>query len=208
MQKEALTIENVKKDLYKVVAHQLSIADEWRFIFILSSVFLSVLAGIFFKSIPIALLLLLPGVYHLILYIKAVKKYREEKNALLSDLERGDFAISEEIFDHTAKEQIYEPHTSKVGARTDIHYTRTITLYHFKAGGSWRPPNDIQKHYDWSPEFYLSPTGLENISVDGNLFYRISLQGRFDISYIYPAKFFTLGEDLKKATEKAGGSND
>ena len=88
---------------------------------------------------------------------------------------------------------IYEPHL--VGRRSNT--IKTITLYHFDGGSSWRlPPFD--KHYEWSRDFYISPKGLENISIKGDEFYFVSLQAHHDIAYIYPCKNFELDKSLEK----------
>ncbi len=47
-------------------------------------------------------------------------------------------------------------------------------------------------------EYYVSPKGLENISIEGDEFYYISLQGYPDVAYIYPCKNFILDEKLMK----------
>ena len=56
---------------------------------------------------------------------------------------------------------------------------------------------DVLKHYDWSKEYNLSSEGLKNISVEGNEFFYVSLQGHPDVAYVYPCKFFELDKGLE-----------
>ena len=63
------------------------------------------------------------------------------------------------------------------------------------SGGGCRIPDGTL--YAWSRDYYISQNGLQNISLPGDEFYHITLQGYSDIDYAYPCKSFTLGEDLK-----------
>jgi len=42
---------------------------------------------------------------------------------------------------------------------------------------------------------------LDNLSLVGDEFYFISVQGDFEISYIYPRKIFELGGDIKNSIQ-------
>ena len=85
--------------------------------------------------------------------------------------------------------------------------TKEVKFYYFSAGRSWRVPS-TGCHYKWSKDYYFTTQGLLNISVSGNEFFYVSLQGHFEISYIYPCKFFTLSEELKtKTVEKEASEN-
>ena len=108
-------------------------------------------------------------------------------------IERGDISISTEIFSHIANDVIYEPHRAGTRTRT----AKTITLYHFNGGSSWRAPF-FERYYEWSKEYYISPKGLKNISIKGDEFYLVSLQAHRDIAYIYPCKNFELDKSLNE----------
>ena len=110
-------------------------------------------------------------------------------------LQRGDISISIEELSHITRETIHEPHFVRSGTRIRRASTREVTMYYFMSGGSWRCPN-LSKHYEWSKEYYLSSQGLENISIQGDKFYYVALQGHHDISYVYPCKLFRLDERL------------
>ena len=109
----------------------------------------------------------------------------------MSLIEQGEISISNEVFRNIAHETIYEPH--RVGRRASV--TKMITVYYFNGGSSWRVP-DVDKHYAWSHEFYISSKGLANISIVGDEFYFVSLQAHPEIAYIYPCKNFALDAEL------------
>jgi hypothetical protein len=73
---------------------------------------------------------------------------------------------------------------------------KDATFFHFTCGTTWRVPM-FAKYYDWSPEFYLSFQGLQNIAVKDNEYFYIALKDYPDIAFTYPTKFFTLGEELE-----------
>jgi hypothetical protein len=72
-------------------------------------------------------------------------------------------------------------------------------MFYFEGGGSWRVP-DVNRHYAWSEDYYMSPMGLINSSTEGEKFFFVCLQGYYDIAYIYPCDRFELGE-LKTGRE-------
>ena len=53
------------------------------------------------------------------------------------------------------------------------------------------------EHYVWSKDYCLSSKGLDNISLQGDEFFYISLRGYYNVAYIYPCKLFELDETLK-----------
>ena len=194
MRKEIITLDSIKKDLIKIVNYQLSNKADWRFSYIVPITLLAISIGVLLKKIFIGVLVFSLAAYHIVRYILEYKEYKAKKTAVLSLIERGEISISTEIFSHIADDVvIYEPHL--VGRRSNT--IKTITLYHFDGGSSWRlPPFD--KHYEWSRDFYISPKGLENISIKGDEFYFVSLQAHHDIAYIYPCKNFELDKSLEK----------
>ena len=193
MKKEKITLEAIKQDLLKIVNFQLSNKAEWRFSYIIPITILAVMAGVYFKNIFVGLLIFSIAAYHIVRYTIEYKEYKTNKNAIISLIKRGEISIATEIFSHIANETIYEPH--RVGRRANA--TKTITVYYFDGGASWRVPT-VDKHYSWSKDFYLSSKGLENISMKGDEFYFVSLQSHHDIAYIYPCKNFELDENFKK----------
>ena len=193
MKKETLTIEAIKSDLIKIVNYQVSNNADWQFTYIVPYTALAILLGVFTKNIFVGIAVFCVAAYHIVRFIMEYKEYRTKKSAILSIIERGEISISKETFSHIANDVIYEPHIVRRKAKS----TKTITLYHFNGGSSWRVPL-LAKHYEWSKEYYISPKGLENISIKGDEFYFVSLQSHHDISYIYPCKNFELDKSLNK----------
>ena len=192
MKKEKLTLEAIKRDLMKMVEFQLSNKTDWRFSYIVPITLLAVMIGILLKNVLIGLLVFSVAAYHIVRYIIEYREYVKSKKAIVSLIEREEISISNEVFSHIANETIYEPHN--VGRRARA--TKTITVYYFNGGYSWRVPN-VDKHYAWSKDFYISSKGLENISIPGDEFYFVSLQSLHEIAYIYPCKNFELDANLK-----------
>lgn len=193
MKKETLTMEAIKSDLIKITNYQVSNKADWRFSYIIPLSALAILSGMFTKNIFIGIAVFCVAAYHVVRFIMEYQAYKTKKAAILSVIERGEISISKETFSHVANEVIYEPH--RVGRRSKS--TKTITLYHFNGGTSWRIPL-FAKHYEWSKEYYISSKGLESISVKDDEFYIISLQSHHDIAYIYPCKNFELDKSLEK----------
>ena len=193
MKKETLTMEAIKSDLIKIANYQVSNKADWRFSYIVPFTALAIFLGVFTKSVFIGMAVFCVAAYHIACFIIEYKAYKIQKAAILSVIERGEISVSTETFSHIANDVIYEPH--RVGRRAKS--TKTITLYHFNGGSSWRAPL-FAKHYEWSKEYYISPKGLENISIKGDEFYFVSLQSHHDISYIYPCKNFELDKSLNK----------
>ena len=187
MKKEKITLDAIREDLLKLVKDQISNKSDWRFSYIIPITLSAVLLGVFLENVFIGLLIFAVSVYHIVRYIIEFKEYRSNKTTVMSLIERGEISISNDVLSHIAKETIYEPHKS--GRRTKS--TKDITVYYFSSGSSWRVPN-VEKHYSWSDELYLSSKGLENISLSGDKFFFVRLQDHFDIAYIYPCKTFEL----------------
>ena len=193
MKKEKITLEAIKQDLMKMVNFQLSNKNDWRFSYIVPITLLAVMAGVLLKNVIVGLLIFAVAAYHIVRYVIEYREHKKSKLAIISLVERGEISISNEVFSHIANETIYEPH--RVGRRARA--TKVITVYYFNSGSSWRVPN-IDKHYAWSKEFYISSKGLENISISGDEFYIVSLQSHHEIAYIYPCKNFELDANLKR----------
>lgn len=192
MTKEKITLQAVKQDLTAFAIFLQSNKAEWRFAYIIPITLIAVIMGIVLGNVWIGALIFLPSVYHIVRYVIDYRDYKAKKSALLSVIDRGDVSVSIEKLSHIAKETIYEPHRHSKGS----HSMREITVYYFEGGASWRAPN-FYKYYAWSKDFYISPTGLENISLCGDEFFYVSLQGYHDIAYIYPCKSFELEGGLK-----------
>ena len=193
MKKETLLISHITSDLKTVTNFQMDNIEEWRFSYIIPITLLSVLLGVILKNIWIALLIFSAAAYHIILFIIEHRNYSIKKKAVINAIARADICISTEKLSHIATEMIYEPHTVGTRGRS----TKTVKYYYFESGSRWRVPT-VDKHYKWSKDYYISSKGLENISIQGDKFYFVSLQGYHDIAYIYPCKNFELEEELKK----------
>lgn len=193
MKKETLTLQNVKNDLRRVAQYNISNAEEWRLSYIIPITLLAVSLGVLLERIWVGLIIILFALPHVYFYVVEIKGYKKKKRALVSAMDRGDVSVSVETLSHIAEETIYEPHSH--GRKN--HSTKTATFFHFMSGGSWRLPR-VLEHYAWSKDFRLSRKGLKNTSVQGDEFFRISLQGYLDVAYIYPCKFFELGSDFEQ----------
>ncbi|MBE6547249.1 MAG: hypothetical protein E7667_00015 [Ruminococcaceae bacterium] len=192
MKKEKINLDNIKQDFNIIIKEQLAPAREWRFYNIVLMALLSILVGMLFQKIWISLLIFLPAVYHIVRYLIVYRNYRVDKKAIRNVSSREDISISIQRFSHMGQETIYEPHFGRYA-----HFTKRVTFYYFSTGTQWRR-YDVHKHYSWSKEYYISSKGLEYISVAGDEFYYIELQGHPDVAYIYPCKSFELDDSLKE----------
>ena len=197
MKKETLTLSNVSQDLSEIAYQNISNTENWRLAFILPSTVLAIIVGFAAKNLLLGLLLFAFAAYHMFKYAKEYKKYWTMKKTFKDTLDRGDISISIEQFSHIARERIYEPHTHVYGRHRDVDMTKEVKFFYFMSGARWRVPT-VDKHYKWSKEYYVSTKGLDNISLQGDEYYYIKLQGPTDIVYVYPCKFFVLDEKLKQ----------
>ena len=198
MQKQTLTLANILADLRIKARENKHLYSTsmiaWLF---WSLLFFTTLWFIFFWFIP------LPGIalagLTLFLGMRYTKDYLARHNAVVAlrtALERANISIDTERFSHITEEMVVEPH--RVGRNTRL--TRTAFMVYFESGRSWRKPT-VNRLYEWSRTHSLSFAGLDNISLAGDEFYYVTLQGQPDVSYVYPAKFFKL--DLKLTTLQA-----
>ncbi len=196
MQKDTVSLYNIKQDLERVVKLRVSNKSEWRQSYYVPITALAVLVGILLKSVWIGLLIFSFAAYHIVLYIRESMEFRALKREILGALERADISVSVEELDHIATDEIYEPHIGFGGGFRRRSYKR-VSFFYFKSGRSWRIPA-VGKHYKWSREYYVSNEGLRNISLQGDKFYFVSLQGYDEVAYIYPFKTFVLDERIDK----------
>ena len=154
--------------------------------YIILSLPMVIAVGVYWKSIWLALALLVACVQNFVKYYIAAREYKMQRETIKNMLDRGDICISVEKLSHIAEETIYEPHPG----RRRVRSTKEVTFYYFMSGGRWRVP--VGDHYEWSSAYRLSSKGLENVSLVGDEFYYVSLQGYHEVSYIYPCKYFVL----------------
>ena len=193
MKKETLLLSNITNDLKAVVDSQIINIGNWRFSYIVPITLLSIIYGALLKNIWISLLIFSVAAYHIVRYIIGYRNCIIKKKTVKSAIDRTDVCITIEKLSHIATETIYEPHN--YGGRGNA--AKTVRYYYFESGCRWRVP-DVDKHYRWSKDYYISSKGLENTSIQGDEFYFISLQGYQDIAYIYPCKNFELDKSLEK----------
>lgn len=196
MKKEKISLWAIRQDLLMYANRQMDIQDDWRMAYIIPITLLAIVLGILLKNIFVGLLIFSVAAYHIVRYVMECKEYNASRKDILSIAERGQFSIATEKLSHIAYETVCEPRSTSLGNH-GLNDLRTITVYHFAGGSSWRVPN-VDKHYSWSEEFYLSSKGLDNISLEGDEFFFVRLQNRPDIAYIYPCKLFELDASLKK----------
>ena len=199
MTPDAITLENIRKDLTAAAEAKRHAMQEWRMTYILPLVTIAAIIGFVLWAIDFVLWLpalavcLAPAGYHIFYHVRAGRECKREKRLIEGISARKDLAITVEALSHIATETVYEPYMTQVSHK--IRLMKNIIVFHFAAGGRFRLPA-LRKHYAWSREYCLSSTGLWQTSVEGNEFYVISLQGHPDIRYIYPKKFFKLSASL------------
>lgn len=191
MTKDKITLDAIRQDLKKIVLWQMSNKEEWRLSRIIPITLLAITLGLLLERVWVGVLVFLFATPHIIRYVIECKEYRAQKKAVLALIERGDISISVERLSHIATETIYEPHSVRKSTRS----TKTIKRFYFEGGAQWRLP-PFNKHYEWSEELYLSARGLYNTSIGGEEFFFVSLQGHYDVAYIYPCDFFELDDAL------------
>jgi len=192
MQKETLKLSYIRQDLDLVAYHNISNIGEWRLYPSFGIILAAIVIGYYLGNIVIGVLISLASIPGLLHYFRERRNYQHQKQELTTALERGDISISVLKLSHISTETVYEPHT--YGG--DRHSTKQVKFFHFTSGSSWRLPA-VSTHYEWSNKYYLSSQGLENISISGNEFYYISLQGYPEVSYVYPCSYFELDSELK-----------
>jgi len=192
MIKETLTLENIVKDLNSISYTKRSNVNDWRISKIIPCTLMAVIIGFLLKNVWIGLFIFSYAAYQIYCCLVEYAENKKEEKSLNKAINRDSISISIEELSHITCETNYDPHTVQARITTP---TDTTTLYHFVSGASWRDP-DAYKHYGWSENYSISPKGLQNVSVAGDKFFYISLQGYYDASYIYPCKFFVLDDDL------------
>ena len=197
MERERLLQSNISNDLKIIVKEQISIKSEWRMTGIFAGIGLAIIFGMFYDNLWfLSVLFLCVATYHAVRYATEYREYSSKHKAVMKAINRADISVSLVRFSHISEEIIYEPHRHGVLRNGRMHRTKTVKYFCFDSGLRWRVP-PVSTHYVWSKDYYISTQGLDNISVPGNEFYFISLQGYPDISYIYPCKQFVF-EGIKK----------
>jgi hypothetical protein len=201
MQKETLTLSHVIEDFQRLAKLQFMNMLSWRFVLALLLFLLSALLGFSLQNIFIALGVLAVGIYHVVRFLTEYRKYRRNK-AWISQLDgREDVCISIEKFSHIAYETIYEPRMTV--ARPSLwrsNTTKEVPFCYFLSGVRWRIP-DVNRHYAWSRDYYVTTAGLNHISLVGDEFIYVSLKEDADVSYAYPCKSFVLAPALCEKVE-------
>ena len=192
MKKETLTLENIKKDLHRVARSTSSAQEYWRLKYITALPVIAVIVGILLNSLLVGILICSIVPYHLYYYILEQKEYKASQKALEEAFDRCNVSIDKVKLERVVKETVNESQRPY-----DSVLENENTVFYFESGSSWTVPY-VFEHYEWSKEFHLSRRGLENIAVEGNEFFYISLQGYPDVVYVYPCKLFELSEELKK----------
>ena len=204
MKKEALKLSNIKADLKRMADFYMSNRVDFRLTYIVPIAIIAVMLGILTKRVWVGLLIFSLSSIELIRFARDLRAHRNTMRMISAAIERGDISISVETLSHIAREVIYEPNTASHGNPSYGDETKTVTFFYFEGGGSWRVPS-VEKHYSWSQDYYMSQSGLENTSTQGEQFFFICLQGYYDIAYIYPCDRFELG-DLKTGREDGAES--
>ena len=193
MQKEKLTPDKIKIDLRGSAEAKKAKGIE-RYIYgFLSAALLSLVFFFALKMIWLGLASLSLTVYYAV-RMCMIQRRKNSENKKIDDVDdKLDVSVSVEKLSHLSA----ETETTQVGGRT--HYSEVYWL-HFMSGVSWRIPNTLL--YSYSKEYRLSSKGMKNIAVPGNEYYYVTMQGRYDMSFVYPCDFFELDESLNKKEEQ------
>ena len=198
MEKQPLTLQNILHDL-RIISKQ----NKNRRIpgLLCTAIMFAIFAVLTLIFLPIPLLIiafLALTTYYTVRYLRERKDYADEAQVLRAALNRANISISIEKFSHVGQEYHYEPYTIRQQEGTKS----AAKFFYFSSGNNWRMPL-IYRFYAWSKTHYLTYEGLQNISLAGDEFFYISLQGSPDISFIYPCKLFTLAKELEQVTVQA-----
>jgi len=191
MKKEELKLSNIKNDLKIVAFANMYKKKDATCSFCFGIAAIIFIGAIFFKSILIGLLGVGSVGLGIFFAIRENKAYSTNEKAIEDMVEREDISIVIEKFSHVVEDV-------KQHGKYDTEY---ISTFYFMTGEHWIAPR-IGNHYRWSKEYYISTQGLINISLREDEYYFVSVQGHHDIAYIYPCKFFTLDESLKKNNDE------
>ncbi len=197
MFKETLTFEGICYDLKRLVKWQPTDMNAYRIGATVSFLAMAVIVWLALKRWWLVAAVSLFWVYHLVCGICEYGTWRAKKRAVDALCVRSDISVTTVKLNAITEEYIYQPHgtTSLFGGAT-LRYHRCITVYSFSSGARFRVP-PFKQHYAWSREFHITSKGLENMSVPGDAFYFVSLQGFHDVAYIYPCKRFALAPSLE-----------
>ena len=194
MQKEFLQKENIFRDLVSVLRARTLLATSYYLQYIIPFLLLALLIGFLTRTIWIGLLIFSPAIYPIVRFVQIVCKSEKQKKEIKRLTEQGKLNVSVEIFERMWDDTVYEPHTRY----RRYSHLKEVRDVRFSSGLCWQVP-DMGIFYQWSKDFHLSRSGLENTSVQGDEFYFIALPNDNDISYIYPCKYFIL-EGAENAT--------
>ena len=199
MQKQTLTLENILTDLRLVSS---SNKERYLPITLSFSLLFALLAVLLFIHLPIlplpSIMLVAFSIICGVHYAKGRKQHRSDARALRAALDRAHLSVCVEAFSHAGEEVVVEPHS----CGRHMHATRLAQMVYFTSGIGWRLPLYVSRLYSWSKTHHLTFEGLQNISLAGDEFYYISLQGHPDISFVYPCKFFVLAKELEETVEQ------
>lgn len=192
MAKEILTIESIRKDLDEICLDATPIIDNWRLWFVLLAPIVGLVVGIVLKNLWIGLLIAALSPYHtVVMSVRNDKNRKKHKKALDEAYKRGDLiTVKEEVLERADVQEAYV----RRGSNTT---TTKVYSFRFESGAVWSPRR-FKKHYEWSKDSYISTEGLEHMSLKGDVFYRVTIEGYRGAMNYYPAKLFVLDKSLIK----------
>lgn len=193
MTKETIALQHIAADLKITANLRFYNIQTWRFSFIIPLSLVALIDGLFIKSFWLCIPVAVIALYHMVRYLIAVHQYRARKKAIADAILRHEISVSVEKVSHIAEETVYEPHPGLRRSRA----TKQVHMLYFESGGSFRIP-ELEMHYPWSKEYYISTRGLMNITCAGDAFYLVSPARHCEIAYVYPCKFFVLDPGLEQ----------
>ncbi len=203
MKKEALTIDNIKRDLHRYATWHFNAKYEnysFRYFGAFCCLLIISIVGFMGGYVIPAVLALAAMPHTLMKYVKKARVAGSARAEISAISTRDRVSVSVERLSHISEAIVHQRRVFRSGGLSSKRIPKRMRTYHFEAGRSWCDSSDFT-HYEWSDRNATSPEMLSSTSLAGDEFYFISLQMSPDVTYIYPTKFFELDEELNGKKE-------
>ena len=188
--REVLTDGNILSDLLDAEILRHKRATEENKFRIGSFLVYAVAVGILSKTFWVGLLISLGSVYHAIVLSKKTREHQSN----MASLRRGGFTVDTDFLSHISDESIVEPHLGGLSRSKKMTRYRRVTYFYFN---NCRFRLCFFGGFRWSREYYLSVSGLKNISLSGDEFYVAVRACDGEVGQIYPQKLFEYEREGK-----------
>lgn len=188
--REVLTDGNILGDLLEAEILRHKRATEENKFRIGSFLVYAVAVGILSKTFWVGLIIALGSVYHAVMLSRKIKDHKSN----MASLRSGGFTVDTDIFSHISDESIVEPHLGGLSRSKKMTRYRRVTYFYFN---NCRFRLCFFGGFRWSREYYLSVSGLKNISLSGDEFYVAVRACDGEVGQIYPKKLFEYEREGK-----------